>query len=295
MVEADEYKRAFHEYRPAVAVVTNVEPDHLDYYGTEAAYHEAFAHFVGLVQERLLLCADDEGSMRLLLAPSSAVSETYGTSDGATWQARNVRRDAAGARFELVRAGTSLGELSVLVPGDHFVRNATAAAAVCIEDGVPFERVRAALATVRGAHRRFERVGEGRGVLVMDDYAHHPTEVRNTIAAARTAFPGRRLIVVYQPHTYSRIAYLWDEWTRCWEGVDELVVLETYAARENPEAGKSARDLAAAISHPNARYASTFGDAARMAVGMANTGDVIFTMGAGDVAEVGPMIVEALQ
>ncbi len=295
VVEADEYKRAFHEYRPAVAVVTNVEPDHLDYYGTEAAYHEAFAHFAGLVRERLLLCADDEGSMRLLQAPRSAVTETYGTSDGATWQARNVRRDAAGARFELVRAGTSLGELSVLVPGDHFVRNATAAAAVCIEEGVPFEQVRAALATVRGAHRRFERVGEGRGVLVMDDYAHHPTEVRNTIAAARTAFPGRRLIVVYQPHTYSRIAYLWDEWTRCWEGVDELVVLETYAARENPEAGKSARDLAAAISHPNARYASTFGDAARMAVGMANTGDVIFTMGAGDVAEVGPMIVEALQ
>lgn len=295
VVEADEYKRAFHEYRPAIAVVTNVEPDHLDYYGTNEAYHEAFAHFAGLVQERLLLCADDAGAMRLPDAPHTATTETYGTSERSNWQARNVRREAAGARFELDHGSERLGELSVLVPGDHFVRNATAAAAVCLGEGVPFDIVRDALAQVRGAHRRFERIGEARGIVVMDDYAHHPTEARHTIAAARTAFPGRRLVVVYQPHTYSRIAYLWDEWTSCWDGVDDLIVLETYAARENPEAGRSARDLADAITTPPARYAATFADAVRLATESAKPGDVIFTMGAGDVVEAGPMILEALR
>lgn len=295
VVEADEYKRAFHEYRPAVAVITNVEPDHLDYYGTEQAYHEAFAHFAGLVTGRLLVCADDEGSMRLVDVPHTAAFETYGTSAAANWRAESTVRDSSGARFVLVRDGNRLGDLSVLVPGEHFVRNATAAAAVCLEEGVSFAQVQASLARVRGAHRRFERVGEGRGVLVMDDYAHHPTEVRNTIEAARAAFPGQRLIVVYQPHTYSRIAYLWDEWTRCWSGIDELIVLETYAAREQPEAGRSARDLAEAIAEPKARYAATFDEAAAMAAGLAKSGDVVFTMGAGDVVEVGPRIVEALQ
>lgn len=295
VVEADEYKRAFHEYRPAVAVITNVEADHLDYYGTEAAYHEAFEHFAGLVQERLLLGADDDGSRALAGMERRATTELYGTAGDADWQARNVRRDASGATFDLWHGNKRLGEISLLAPGEHFVRNATAVAAVCLGEGVPFERVRAALAEVRGAHRRFERVGERRGVLVMDDYAHHPTEARSTIAAAKAAFPGRKLIVVYQPHTYSRIAYLWDEWRTCWDGVDDLIVVETYAAREKPEAGRSAHDLATAIAKPPTQYAATFDEAVRLAIDLSEPGVVIFTMGAGDVVEVGPMIVGALR
>lgn len=297
VVEADEYKRAFHEYRPAVAVITNVEPDHLDYYGSDDAYHEAFTHFASLVQPGglLLVCADDPGSARLGGAAAGARNETYGTSAGATWTAADVRKSASGADFTVWHRGTEMGELHVPFPGDNFVRNALAAAAVCLQEGVSFDTIRGALAKVHGAHRRFETVGGASGVLVMDDYAHHPTEVRSTIATARVAFPGRRLIVVYQPHTYSRIAYLWDEWTRCWDGVDELIVLETYAARENPEGGKSARDLTDAINTPAAHYAEDFVAAAALAVGLARSGDVIFTMGAGDVVEVGPKIVELLQ
>jgi UDP-N-acetylmuramate--alanine ligase len=151
------------------------------------------------------------------------------------------------------------------------------------------------LAGFEGVRRRFELVGTAHGVRVFDDYAHHPTEVRATLATARTRFPERRLIGVYQPHTYSRIAYLWDEWTKCWAGLDELVVLETYAARERPEAGRSAKDLAAAIETPSAHYATGFDDAARQAVDLARPGDVIFTIGAGDVVEVGPKILELLQ
>ncbi|MEO6398316.1 MAG: Mur ligase family protein, partial [Tepidiformaceae bacterium] len=297
VVEADEYKRAFHEYRPAVAVITNVEPDHLDYYSTEAAYHEAFAHFAGLVRPGglLLVCADDAGSARLAGAAKGAANETYGTGDGATWTATDIRKSVAGATFLVSKEGRAVGELQVGFPGDNFVRNALAAAAVCLHEGVPIEVIRAALGKVRGAHRRFERVGEAKGVLVMDDYAHHPTEVRSTIATAKSAFPRQKLIVVYQPHTYSRIAYLWDEWVSCWEGVDSLVVLETYAAREDPRSGRSAKELASAIGTPVTQYAATFDAAAEMAARAARTGDVIFTMGAGDVVEVGPKILELLQ
>lgn len=296
VVEADEYKRAFHEYRPQVAVITNVEPDHLDYYGTEAAYHEAFAHFASLVQPRglLLVCADDPGSARLRGAAKSARNQAYGTTPGSDWTATGIQKDAHGATFTVSAGKDALGKLRVPFPGDHFIRNALAATAVCLQEGVNLETIRAALSKVHGAHRRFETVGEARGILVMDDYAHHPTEVRSTIATARAAFPERRLIVIYQPHTYTRIAYLWDEWTRCWDGVDELVVLETYAARETPVEGKSARDLAAAITGVSARYAATFDDAAAQAVALANPGDVVFTMGAGDVIEVGPKILERL-
>jgi UDP-N-acetylmuramate--alanine ligase len=299
VVEADEYKRAFHEYRPAVAVVTNVEPDHLDYYGTPAAYHEAFVKFGRLVQPggRLVACWDDPGARAMCeqVEDGPIRIESYGIEGTRFWSGRNIETTAAGATFTLERGGTALGELRVAVPGAHFIRNTVGAAAACLGEGVDFDTIRAAVARFRGAQRRFQTVGEAAGVLVMDDYAHHPTEVRAIIATARARFPGQRLIAVYQPHTYSRIAYLWDEWTACWEGLDALVVLETYAAREKPEAGRSASDLAAAITRPAAEYATDFDDAARKAVALAHAGEVIFTIGAGDVVEVGPKILGLLR
>jgi len=299
VVEADEYKRAFHEYTPEVAVITNVEPDHLDYYGTPEAYHEAFVDFARKVKPggALLTCWDDPGARAVAEAveDSGIREESYGIDGTRFWQATDIEAGEDGTSFTLRRGGVPVGTLRVGVPGDHFVRNATAAAAVCLGLGVDFAAIRDAIARFRGARRRFERVGEAGGVLVMDDYAHHPTEVRATIRAARTRFPGRRLIGVYQPHTYSRISYLWDEWVRCWQGLDELVVLETYAAREQPLPGRGAKDLAEAIEEPRAQYAADFDEAARKAVALAKPGDVIFTIGAGDVTEVGPKIVELLR
>lgn len=299
VVEADEYKRAFHEYRPEIAVITNVEADHLDYYGTAEAYHEAFVEFARRVRPGglLLACWDDAGARAVSEAVEDAGirEETYGIDGTRFWQATGVEKEAAGARFTLRRGGGVVGELQVRVPADHFVRNATAAAAVCLQCDVPFATVREAVAEFRGARRRFETVGEAGGVLVMDDYAHHPTEVRATVAAARTRFAGRRLIGIHQPHTYSRIGYLWEEWRRCWGGLDELVILETYAAREQPLPGRGAKDLAAAIEEPRARYAADFDDAARQAAALARRGDVVFTIGAGDVVEVGPKLLELLR
>ena len=299
VVEADEYKRAFHEYEPEIAVITNVEADHLDYYGTESAYHEAFEVFARRVKRggRLLACWDDPGARRASEAVENEpfATETYGMEGTRFWQATDLRPEADAIEFTLRRAGAALGGLRATVPADHFVRNVTAAAAVCLGLGVPFEAVAAAVAKFQGARRRFETVGQAGGILIMDDYAHHPTEVRATIDAARRRFPGQRLIGVYQPHTYSRISYLWDDWTRCWAGLDELVLLETYAARETPVAGRSAADLATAIVEPPAHYARDFDDAARQAAGLARPGDVIFTIGAGDVVEVGPKILELLR
>jgi len=299
IVEADEYKRAFHEYTPEVALITNVEPDHLDYYGTPEAYHEAFIEFGRRIRPGglLLACADDPGARHVsdLLGDAPIRHETYGAEGVRFWLARDIVLSATGCEFTLLRGGTELGSIHATVPGVHFVRNAVAAAAVALHFDVPFETVRDAISSFRGARRRFETVGEAGGVLVMDDYAHHPTEVRATIAAARSAFPGRRLIGIYQPHTYSRIAYLWDDWLTCWEGLDALVVLETYAARETPLPGRSAADLAAAIAAPPASYASDFDEAVRQAAALARPGDVVFTIGAGDVVEAGPRLLEALR
>ncbi len=299
VVEADEYKRAFHEYAPEIAVVTNVEPDHLDYYGTAEAYAEAFVVFAGKVKPEglLLTCRDDAGAVRLNDESRDLPieRESYGIGGGGRWAAQDVNFEPNGATFTVTRDGVAEGEMRVSIPGRHFVLNALGATAVCLHLGVPFNDIRGAVGDFHGAHRRFETIGEAGGVLVMDDYAHHPTEVRSTVATARARFPGRRLIGIYQPHTYSRISYLWDEWTRCWDGLDELIVLETYAARETPLAGRSAKDLATAIVAPKARYAADFDDAARQAVALAKPGDVVFTIGAGDVNEAGPRVLELLR
>lgn len=299
VVEADEYRRAFLEYRPSIAVITTVEPDHLDDFGTPEAYTDAFVQFGRRVTPGglLLACADDPGARRVsdILGDDPLRHETYGTEGVRYWRARDIELSPSGGRFTLERGGRPIGSLTVQVPGLHFVRNALAAAAVALHLEVPLQAVTEAIAAFRGARRRFEHVAEAAGVTVMDDYAHHPTEVRATIATARAAFPGRRIIGIYQPHTYSRIAYLWDEWLTCFRGLDELIVVETYAARESPEAGRSAADLAAAIAEPRATYVPGFAEAVAAVRTILRPGDVVFTIGAGDVDAVGPLLLEALR
>ena len=300
VVEADEYKRAFLEYSPEIALILNVEPDHLDYYGTAEAYGGAFVDFAQrVVPDGLLLaCADDTGAVEAIgaaILQTGVRAETYGLNPRDHWMAGNPHVGGTTAAFDVVRHGEMLGSLLVHRPAMHLVLNGLAAAAVCLHVGVDFDTIREALAKFKGAHRRMEFVGEANGIIVMDDYAHHPSEVAATIREARARFGDRRLIAVHQPHTYSRISYLWDDWTTCWEGFDALIILETYAAREQPLAGRGATDLARAIASPTASYARDFDAAARMAVELAKPGDVIFTIGAGDVVEVGPKILELLR
>ena len=297
VVEADEYQRAFHAYDPDVAVITNVDADHLDVYGTPEAYEEAFLTFARRLREggRLLAGGGNAGSGRVAEAVAEETTvETYGLDANCTWQATDIALSETGATFTVKRRGEALGELTIALPGEYAVENTLAAAAVCLGEGTPFAAIRDAAACFQGAKRRFERVGEAGGVLVIDEYAHHPSEVGAVLGAARTRFPKRRLIGIHQPHTYSRIAYLWEAWLECWGGLDELVILETYAARETPLEGRSAADLARNIERPAASYAPDFAAAVEQAAALSRPGDVVMTIGAGSVTEVGPLLLEAL-
>jgi len=161
--------------------------------------------------------------------------------------------------------------------------------------GLAPETLQSALRAFRGARRRFELVGEARGVAVVDDFAHHPTEVRVNLTAARERFPGRRIVLVFQPHTYSRTAYLLKDFIDCFAGADRLFVLETFASRETPEAGLSAQDLAGAVKTPPCAYVATAEDAADRLLAELRSGDVLVTMGAGDVDRVGRAVLERLR
>ncbi|MBH76781.1 MAG: UDP-N-acetylmuramate--L-alanine ligase [Dehalococcoidia bacterium] len=297
VVEADEYQRAFHAYEPDIAVITNVDPDHLDLYGTPAAYEEAFLTFAQRLKARgkLLAGTGNTGAARVAKAAQGNFTvETYGVEKSCTWQAAKLELNKSGASFTVVRNGSVLGEIALSIPGQYAVENTLAAAAVCTGEGIPFATIRKAAERFQGAKRRFEHLGEPGGVLIIDEYAHHPSEVRAVLTAARTRFPERRIIGIHQPHTYSRIAYLWKSWLSCWNGLDALVVLETYAARETPTSGRGAEDLAKNISGLTTSYAADFPTAVEQATTLAQPGDVIMLIGAGSVTEVGPLLLEKL-
>ncbi|MFQ5380459.1 MAG: UDP-N-acetylmuramate--L-alanine ligase [Dehalococcoidia bacterium] len=297
VVEADEYRSAFLEYEPDLAVLTNIDPDHLEYFRTPEAYRMEFERFVGRIRRggTLLACLDDPGSSAVLDgAPSHLLRESYGLDGRADWRAENVRFESGAVSYLLRHRGNFLGEIRVGPPGRHTVQNSLAAAATALHQGVSFSIVASALGGYLGARRRFERIGEAGGIEAVDDYSHHPTEVRAFLETARLHFPDKRLVVVYQPLTYTRIKYLWEDWLHLWEPADELIVLETFGSREDPQR-PGAEDLAAAISSPRARYAADVETAARLAVEVLREGDVLLTVGADEVAEVGPRVLERLQ
>ncbi|TAJ19586.1 MAG: UDP-N-acetylmuramate--L-alanine ligase [Dehalococcoidia bacterium] len=305
VVEADEYAEAFLQYDPRIAVITNIEVDHLDYYGTAEAYRAAFEKFAARVRPDglLLVCADAPQALALGLARRAAGAhvERYGLdADGAEWNGTRVRgNDHGGLDCSVSLNGTELGRLSIGIPGRHNLQNALGALAAAMRAGVDFHRATAAASAFTGARRRFEIKGEvaldGGIVTVVDDYAHHPTEVRATVLAARQRFAGRRLVGCFQPHTYTRTVYLLDEFKTCFEGLDALYVLRTYAAREDPERGMDAHALASQIAKPVPATLDDFEAAATRVASELRPGDVFITLGAGDVTDLGPMVLAALE
>jgi UDP-N-acetylmuramate--alanine ligase len=302
VVEADEYDRAFLEYEPDVAVVTNIEPDHMDIYGTEEELIGAFRRFMAAAPAdgHVIACADSPRLREAVAAGGFRARDlqTYSVEAGdtPTWRATGIVPGEAGQSFSVSHGGADVGVFTISLAGRHNVSNALAGIAAGATIGIETDVIRAALASYRGAERRFAHVGDEAGVTVMDDYAHHPTEVRvGTIEAARQRFPGRRLVVLFQPHTYTRTAYLLDEWKRCFAGADRLFITHTYAAREEPGAGMSGKDLARAIASPPATYVDSFEEAADVIAAELRDGDVFFTVGAGDVDTVGPMVLERLR
>jgi len=318
VVEADEYDRAFLNYHPYVAVVTNVEPDHLDVYGSFEELQAAYAQFLAQVDipGYIVACQDSPPLQACLSQRQANLPPTVGDdvtlpvhvvsyshlSPEADWYAEITadspqeegRKGIDGSTF-VVRFRKQLwGEFVTQLTGVHNVSNCLAAIAVGEVLGVPRDTVREAIASFTGISRRFEQIGQAAGVTLMDDYAHHPTEIRASLAAARTRFPGRRLVVLFQPHTYTRTSYLLDDFRDCFGDADVLYLAETYAAREDPAQGMDAETLAGEINHPQAVYAGSVAEAAGVVAGALTEGDVFFTVGAGDVEKAGPLVLEAL-
>jgi UDP-N-acetylmuramate--alanine ligase len=295
VVEADEFDRAFLSLRPTVAVVTNVEADHLECYGgSVAALEQAFVEFASAAR-RVIVGGDDRGAQRVAAALRVPL---WRVGLGAEADVRIVepRFDERRSRARVELPGGRTVAVELRVPGMHNVRNAAAALAVAAELGADLERCRAALGEFPGVGRRFERIGEARGVTVVDDYAHHPTEVAATLAAARQVFPARRLVAVFQPHLFSRTRLHGEALGRALAAADVVVVAPIYGAREAPEPGVTAELVARGAAQAGATTVAV-ADRAALAPWVAETvraGDVVFTLGAGDVTRVGPELLAEL-
>ena len=296
VVEADEYDRSFHALSPTVAVVTNMEADHLDIYpGGIDEIRVAFAQFVRGA-ETIVLCADDRGATSIP-TPSSAEVIRYGiNSDDARLVATGIDTIGTGSRFDCYYDGKKLGDVVLSVPGMHNVRNSLGAIASGIALGAELDQMREGLASFTGVERRFQRIGEARGVTIIDDYAHHPTEIEATLQAARTAFPKRRIIAVFQPHLYSRTRDFYAEFAGALGKADDIYLCDLYPAREQPIEGVTSQLIAAKMrENGKAPYwEGPRSDAAATLVGQVKEGDVVITIGAGDITRTGPELLALL-
>jgi UDP-N-acetylmuramate--alanine ligase len=312
VIEADEYDRTFLALTPRVAVITNVEWDHVDIYPTQEEYEAAFRDFAASVREPsdLIICGDDEGALRVAGRPDAT---HYGIDDLLAsdpvscrralldWSAANIRAEADLTQFEVWRydrstfATRSLGPWRIRLPGVHNVRNALAALAAARALGVPFGAIAEALAEYRGAGRRFELKGQANGVTVIDDYAHHPTEVRATLAAARARYPDRRIVAYLQPHTFSRTRALLGEWATAFGDADMVRIGDIYAAREADTLGVDSHVLVEQIAHSDVRAVGGVTSAALEVIELIRPGDVLLTLGAGDGYQVGEAVLANLQ
>jgi UDP-N-acetylmuramate--alanine ligase len=296
VVEADEYDRSFLALSPTVAVVTNIEADHLDIYADVADIRAAFAQFVHGARA-IVLCAEDTGSASLP-TPGTAEVIRYGIeSADARLRALNVRSENGGTAFAVEYDDELLGSVNLKLAGRHNVLNALGAIASGLALGAPFAGLAFGLSHVSGAERRFQRVGEASGVVVLDDYAHHPTEIAATLAAARAAFPQRRVVVAFQPHLYSRTRDFAADFARALAGADALYLTEIYAAREKPIEGVTSSLIVDALGADRGKLAWR-GDRGELADALAaavRDGDVVITMGAGDITKTAPELLARLR
>jgi UDP-N-acetylmuramate--alanine ligase len=295
--EADEYDRSFLELAPHISVITNLEPEHLDCFGDRETLQAAFASFANRtsVFGAVVVCADDPGARDLRAGIRRRVI-SYGTSADADIRVRIIDSDPGGTRFEMTRGDRQLGRVRLPLTGAHNARNAAAAVTVGLELGLDFEALAAACASFAGVARRFEVRGERRGVTVVDDYAHHPTEITAVLEAARQAMPGRRLVAVFQPHLFSRTREFAHGFATALLGAEVAVILPIYPARERAIDGVTAQlvvDEAARLGHPRVLAGPSPDATVDVLESLLEAGDVLMTLGAGDVDRVGSLWLEA--
>jgi UDP-N-acetylmuramate--alanine ligase len=298
VAEADESDGSFLHLTPVISVITNIDAEHLDHYRDHEAVKEAFVQFANRVPfyGLVVACLDHPHVQDILPRIEKRVA-TYGLAAQADYAARELRVEGLSSSFELTRRGEPLGRFEVCMPGVHNVLNALATIAVADEVGIDHAVVREALATFAGVQRRFTVLGERRGVTVVDDYGHHPAEIEVTLEAARRAY-GRRVVVAFQPHRYSRTHHLFDELTRAFNGADVLLVTDVYPAGEQPIAGADSASLVDAIRAHGHRDVTHVADRAELASHLlkrSRPGDIVITLGAGSITRTGPELIRALE
>lgn len=294
VTEACEYTNSFLKFYPTIALITNIEEDHLDFFtGGISQIRESFRKFAELTKGRgdVVALGSDENIRLALEGEDGLKITTYGMTGEYDVYPENVEYNAGFPSFDVMKHGKKLCRVSLSVPGEHNILNTLAAIAVCDIMGADVKKAAEGIEGFKGTHRRFEKKGTVNGAVIVDDYAHHPTEIKATLRAA-SEMPHNRLICIFQPHTYSRTRTLWDEFVTAFGDADELIVTHIYAAREKYDGVTDPEKLAAdiAASGVNARYIDSFDDIAEYVRSEARGGDIVFTMGAGDVTELGDMI-----
>jgi len=299
VAEADESDGSFMKLTPTVAVVTNIDPEHLDHYGTVEKLRRTFLDFINKVPfyGLAVLCLDHP-VVQGLLPEVEKRHVTYGFSPHADFRAVDVEYAGLSTRFTAIARGETLGRVEVAMPGRHNVLNSLAVLAVADFLGIDFDDTRAALAGFSGVGRRFTVRGEADGVMVVDDYGHHPEEIRATLAGARTGFADRRLIVAFQPHRYTRTRDLMHDFARAFNEADEVVVCDVYAAGEEPIEGATSEKMVAemrASGHKRCEHIARRADVAPAIAARLKPGDLFITLGAGDIWQTGEEVLALLR
>ena len=298
VAEADESDGTFLLLPPTIAVVTNIDLEHMDFYRDIGHIRETFLEFINKVPfyGQAVLCLEDENIQAILPRVGKRFA-TYGFSSQADFQARNVRTSGFTSTYRAYQHGEELGEMEIHIPGRHNVLNSLAAVAVARELDLAWPDIQAGLRDMTGVHRRFHVKGEANGVLVLDDYGHHPTEIRAVLETLAACYPDRRRIVAFQPHRYTRTHALMDQFARCFYHSDVLLLTEIYAASEKPIPGVTGSLLARQIAshgHHDLRFCPTSEDLLRELLALASPGDVVITLGAGNVWQIGEQLLEKM-
>lgn len=294
VAEADESDGSFIEYHPFGAIVTNVEHDHVDFFETPEAVAQAFRDFAATIKPGgfLTYCADDAGAVALSKSVESIELISYGINESADLHIDQIELFTMGSRARAIWKGRSVGHIELQVPGHHNLLNAAGVLATGLKLGFPVAELLTGLATFRGTGRRFELKGTVHGVRVIDDYGHHPTEIHVTLEAARRYAADGRLIVIFQPHRYSRTKAFAPQFAKELGTADRAILLEVYAASEKPIDGVTSKMITSMMS--NGEYIPNFVEVTDSVVADAQPGDVIMTLGAGDVSSLAPIIVDGL-
>jgi len=298
VAEADESDGSFLHYKPLGAIITNIELDHVDHFADIDAIYSIFHDFVNSIQSGgfLVLCGDDQGVLRLRagITRDDISIITYGEGD-VDWKLSRVVLSEASSLARVTHTGKVIGELELKVPGHHNLLNALAALATAHHLGLPDGAIIEGLRSFTGSRRRFELKGEVRGIRVIDDYGHHPTEIRVTLETARRYAAGGRVIVVFQPHRYSRTQAFYKEFAEALNVADQIYLLEVYAASEEPIPGVSSLMIASAMDPSKVHYEPSMVEVVERVSSSTQSGDVVLTLGAGDVSSLAPVIVRTLE